>query len=458
MSKKLILVIAVLMFAFVGTTFAAVENIKVSGDINTEAVNRDFAFGGDSEGGTEIANDEQYIFSQVRIRFDADLTEGVSAVVRLINERIWGGDAGDNEVSNGNTDVNLDLAYVELKEFLYQPLTITVGRQELRYGNGLIIADVDSNRYASLSKVPEEISDLTLRKSFDAVRGVLDFAPWTVDLVFAKVEESSLADKRDDVTIIGANAAYDWSSYNGVSEVYFYSVDSAPNHTAAVISDDNSDVFVLGTRAQADLNDKLTLGGEVAYQFGDRRISATVHRDISAYALQTDAEYRFLDAKNSKVALNYTYLSGDDSKSNSAEGSDYNGWDPLFEDQSPGEILNILFGNTNMQYLKASASTMPKEDVSVGIDYTYARLAETSQAGTLNLASQLDTAAEGYAPIATVAGERDIGHEIGLWGVYDYTEDVQLKLNGAWLIPGHLFAQGNDNTAYSVRGGINVNF
>ena len=452
MSRKLILAIAVLAFAFVGTTFAAVENIKVSGDINTEAVTRDFAFGNDSD------NDEQYLFSQVRVRFDADLTEGVSAVVRLINERIWGGQDNDNEASNGNTDVNLDLGYVELKEFLYQPLTVTVGRQELRYGNALIIGDVDTNRLASLSKVPEEISDLSLRKSFDAVKGVLDYAPWTIDVVFAKAEESLLAGN-DDVTIVGVNAAYDWSSYNGVSEIYFYSVNNAPNNTGVATAqsiDSKNKVYTLGGRAQADLNDKLTVGTELAYQFGDYILSATApatHQTRRAFAAQAIAEYRLLDNKNTKLGLNYTYLSGDN-----ADGTDtkYNAWDPLFENQSPGEILNILFANSNMQYWKASASTMPKEDLTVGIDWVYARLAQDNSSTAITTTG---TAAAGFGTVSlNTSEEREIGHEIDLFGIYDYTEDVQLKLSGAWLIPGSLFVDGNDNLAYSVRGGINVNF
>jgi len=163
-------------------------------------------------------------------------------------------------------------------------------------------------------------------------------------------------------------------------------------------------------------------------------------------------EYRLLDDKNTKLGMNYTYLSGDN-----AEGpeSAFNGWDPLFEDQSPGEVINILFNNTNMQYWKASVSTMPREDVTVGVDYIYARLAQDGTGAAL--ASTLTSAAN-FGNIATVAGEKEIGHEIDLCGIYDYTEDVQLKLTGGWLIPGNLFADANDNVGYSIRGGVSVGF
>ena len=441
MSRKVIIAIAILSFGFAGLTFAAVENIKVSGDISTEAVSMDLGFGNATD------NDNQFVISQIRLKFDADLTEGVSAVVSLINERIWGAEAADNVDSN--TELALDLACIELKEFIYEPLTLIVGRQNLRYGNALIIGDPDTNRYAS-AKTPVELSTLSLRKSFDAVRGILDFAPWTIDLIYAKVEENTL-NRNDDVTVIGANAAYDWSSYNGVTEAYFYSVDRAPDFANAPNTSINSQdkVFVLGSRAQADLNDKLTLGLEGAWQFGD---SAANQRHLNAFAVQAMAEYRLLDDKNTKLGMNWTYLSGDNG--NDVDSASQ-AWDPLLEDQSPGEIINILFNNTNMQYWQLSASTMPREDVTVGVDYIYARLAQDSGGG--NLASTL-TAAANFGNVSVNAGDKEIGHEIDLFGVYDYTEDVQLKLTGGWLIPGNLFADGNDNVGYSIRGGLVVGF
>ena len=447
MSRKLIIAMAILSFAFAGTIFAAVENIKVSGDINTEAVTRDLGFGSGDE------SSDQYLLSQIRVRLDADLTEGVSVVIRLLNERVWG---QANEGYADDTSLELDLGYVELKEFIYQPLTLIVGRQDLRFGNALIIGDPDTNRYVATTALTNTtFADLSMRKSFDAVRGVLDFAPWTVDLIFAKVEENT-ANVKDDVTVIGANAAYDWSSYNGVTEAYFYSVNNSPDSDNTTSAADSKDkVYVLGSRAQADLNDNLTLGLEGAWQMGDYQVSASDHRHLNAFAVQVMAEYRLLDEKNTRLGMNYTYLSGDNGKD---VDSAYNGWDPLFEDQSPGEVINILFDNTNMQYWKLSASTMPREDITVGIDYIYARLAQNSTSGTIGNTDTDHTATKNFSSISVNEGDKEVGHEIDLSAVYDYTEDVQLKLVSGWLIPGNLFADANDNVGYSIRGGINVNF
>ena len=433
MSRKLIIAMAILSFAFAGTTFAAVENIKVSGDINTQAITRSLDLGASGTGNDDSLSG---IFSQIRLKVDADLTEGVSAVVSLLSERIWGEEDAGND--DGSTELTLDLGYIKLQEFLYDPLTLIVGRQNLRFGNALIIGDPDTNQVAS-GEVPTSIADLSLRKSFDAVRGVLDFVPWTIDLFYVKVDENDLV-ADDDETMMGINAAYDWSSYNGVTELYVVNVDGRDDFQTA---EDEDNTLTVGARVQFDPNDNLTLGMEAAHQSGDYYDGTdTFHRN--AWAAQAIGEYRFLNDYNTKIGVSYTYLTGED-----ADGSDdneYKAWDPIYEDQTPGEILNILLTNSNAQFISASASCMPKEDITLALVYTYARLNE--QLGSLSVDSGT----------YTMKDEKDFGNEVDVCALYDYTEDVQLSLNAGWFMPGDAFNNSNDNTAYSVRGGINVGF
>ena len=146
MGKRLILVLALAFL--VGATFSAayaeVQNVKVSGDINILGVlrnNFDLSNPGNppSSATQTKENDKAGFFAtQTRVRIDADLTDNVMATVRLINERNW------TSETNSSTDIDLDLAYVTLKEFLYSPLTLTLGRQELRFGNQFIIGNAGS--------------------------------------------------------------------------------------------------------------------------------------------------------------------------------------------------------------------------------------------------------------------------------------------------------------------------
>ncbi|MCF7908513.1 MAG: hypothetical protein K9L86_06560 [Candidatus Omnitrophica bacterium] len=460
MSRKLLIAIAVMSVALVGTSFAAVENIKVSGDINSQAVARDLGLGGapgSPDGATDTlrADGEHFLFSQVRLRFDADLTEGVSAVVALINEKLWG-----TEDSSTTDDVDLDLAYVTLKEFMYEPLTLIVGRQNLRYGNGLIVGDPDTNQVAANSVAA--FGDLSKKKSFDAIRAILDFSPYTIDVVYAAIDENTLYQK-DGENLYGINVAYSWNSYNGITEAYAFYRDST-NNTEDIENED--DVLTLGVRSQADVNDNLTLGLEVAHQSGSYQTGLTqtssatdsVKRD--AWAVQAISEYRFLNDYNSKVGLIYAYLTGEGPTT--GEDGEHNGWNPMYEDQAIGELANLFLANTGFQYICATGSMMPREDLTIGGSYLYAYatapLAATS--GSQNLAT-ITGAAGG--PIAgnvydIERNNRDLAHEIDVYAIFDYTEDVQINMNTAFLLPGGAFAWQNNQPAYSLRIGMNVDF
>ncbi|MFH1875541.1 MAG: alginate export family protein [Candidatus Omnitrophota bacterium] len=466
MGKKLFL-IAILSVALMTPAFAAVENIKVSGDITVQSVLRDLSMGDMLKNGS--INDLRHGIAQhTRLRFDADLTENVSAVVRLINERLWG------EEDVATTDIDLDLAYVEMKEFLYQPLSITVGRQLLHYGNGLIVGDPDTNRVASAA-VPNLIGDLSLRKSFDAIKGVLDFSPFTFDIIYAKVNEGTTWIK-DDIDLWGVNAAYQWGSFNGITEGYYFGThnNKDSNTTPGVIQypENQATTYVFGGRVQFDPIEKLMVGLEGAYQFGDipvvmtsagastltapDGVTPTEYRQLSAFAWQLMTEYKFMTKYDPKIGLRYTYLSGDDDTTH----ENYSGWDPMFEDQSAAEIINLLFPHSNSSTVTLYGSIMPREDITLGLSYTYTRLAENYLNRNTG-GNGIFTPSVGPASGNTYRVDRNdkyLGSEIDTYALYDYTEDVQIKMSGAWFIPGDFFENNNDQVAYSLRTGLTVNF
>jgi hypothetical protein len=461
MGKKLFLLIALLALTLAVPAFAAVENIKVSGDILSQGILRDLSLGDALKNGN-INDARSALSSHTRLRFDADLTENVSAVVRLINERLWGAE------DTTDTDIDLDLAYVEMKEFLYQPLSITVGRQLLHYGNGLIIGDPDTNQTAS-AQVPQLIGDLSLRKSFDAIKSVLDFSPFTFDVIYAKIAEGTTW-IADDTTLFGVNAAYQWSTFNGITEGYFFGSHNAKdgnnNLVGIQVPENQSTTYVVGGRLQFDPIEKLMLGLEGAYQFGDVTVptisdgtsptgldgtTPREYRHLSAYAIQAAAEYKFMTKYDPKIGIRYSYLSGNDDTDNHV----YGGWDPMFEDQTAGEIINLLFPNSDSSTAMIYGSVMPREDITLGLSYIYTQLAQQY----INAATY--SPLRGPAVLNNYAVDREsryLGSEVDAYALYDYTEDVQIKLTGAWFIPGDFFEKSNDEVAYSLRAGLNVNF
>jgi hypothetical protein len=467
MSKKLLLATAVLTFAVLGSTFAAVNNIKVSGDINEVGVLRDMSMG-DTLKNNNIHDADSFLISQVRLRIDADLTENVSAVVRLLNERMW----GHEDTFSDEEQVDIDLAYLEMKEFLYQPLSVIVGRQELHYGSDLIVGDRDTNQTVwTTARSNWNFGDLSLKKSFDAVRAILDFSPYTIDLIYSKVQAPNTF-IRDNVNLWGLNANYKWASYNGVTEAYYWFVEN--NKDGVTYTDDTTQrvenqhkTYVIGGRFQLDPTDQFTVGVEGAYQFGDVFLTgasgadadapASPYQHLSAFAAELNAEYRFLTKYSPKLDLNYVYLSGDDDYGDTHHG----GWDPMFENQSLGEIMNILFPNSNVQGVKLAGSIMPREDITLGLSYTWLRLAQKLSTTSTGANTTTYTPPVGPYSVNTYQVNRengDLGGEIDAYALYDYTEDVQIKLTGGWFIPGEFFAAQNDDVAYSLKGGVTVNF
>ena len=245
---------------------------------------------------------------------------------------------------------------------------------------------------------------------------------------------------------MGFNAAYSLGSHGEVAELYFFSGDNTPQ---AISTDAKDKVYVTGARTLLNLSEKITVGIEGAYQFGDYRESASIHRHIAAWAGQFISEYRFLNAYNAKVGLDFSYFSGD--KSNISR---YEAWNPMWEDQSPAELMNTLLSMSNRKVIGLSASMMPREDVTLKLRYARGWLDKKFTTALINPAIG---PASGYVYYVEQS-KKHLGDEIDLYALYDYTEDVQFKVSGAWLVPGTVFSSRNDNLAYSVRAGVNVEF
>jgi hypothetical protein len=57
-----------------------------------------------------------------------------------------------------------------------------------------------------------------------------------------------------------------------------------------------------------------------------------------------------------------------------------------------------------------------------------------------------------------VKGKKDLGDEIDLSLLYDYTEDVKLGLTAGLFLPGSVFQTNNENPASTVMADVKVSF
>ena len=454
MGKRLILVLALALV--VGLTFSAayaeVQNVKISGDMIASGVaRRHFNLSNNpttgSLGSDKSVLKQNFLMSQIRVRIDADLTDNVMATVRLINERVWNGQNDSNNGSSNSTNIDLDLAYVTLKEFLYSPLTLTVGRQEIKFGNGLIIGNAKAA--GNNTSIPTDLSE---RKAFDAIRATLNYDPLVVDLVYAQVKQTNSAD-RNTISLTGINATYALNKKVDVSAYYWLKKNNNHNDNTSSRTDQLS---TIGGLVSATPIDNLTTSLEAAYQFG-RNTETNNQKKHDAFAIQAMADYTFAKVKMTpKIGASYTYLSGGNGTGDTRNG----GWDAMFYDQKLNNIVYAVLPFSNMNAYNLKASCKPVDDVTISAVYGYYTVAEKST-GTYTIPNTYDNGTtynnNGTTTTGTYTGKNYLGSALDGTITYDYTEDVQLGLTAGYFLPGNGITSDTANASQLI-GSMKVTF
>ncbi len=437
MKKVLLAVLAIALMA--APAFASVQNIKVSGDIETTYLNRENF----DLGGSTATYDQSVFLMQTRLRVDSDLTDKVAATIALINEREWG-------ASTTTTGVDLNLAYVTMKEMLYSPLTVTLGRQNFAFGNSFVIDSAGTNNSAPADSGLNSIAeDLTKQTAQDAIRLTFDYNPLTIDVVYSKITQGVVSGtiEDDDTDLIGMNASYQFDDEKAtLVEGYLWVKNDKPAALGA--GDDNAKtdrVYMPGVRSSMNILDGWNLQGEFAYQTGTKYLGAAgEHASRKAYAAQVISSHALKFEKTAKYkpvfAMSYTMYSGD---TNGAPGDErYSAWDPMYENQAGGKIYNTLFNASNCHIVGASLSMVPAEDVMAQLYFDHLFLDKEVGAFALNQP-------DGSTSTPTQKGNESLGNEVGMVVTYDYTEDVQLGARAGWFFPGSRYGNDKKNDSAS---------
>lgn len=497
-----LLIVSALVFAVAQIAYAETQSVKISGDMAVRGLIRDnFDLNNDSgpsaaavaavAGGAQSTQTSTYLMSTTEVQVDADLTDNVGAVIRLVNQRQWGDTRYTNDATASGElgivgapfadqvaaravapgadafQMDVDLAYVELKEFLYSPLTLKIGRQDLWFGKGFIVGAQQQDNTGALYA-----REYTAVNSFDAIRATLDYAPWTIDAVYSKIQENQMqAD--DDLNLYGINIGYVFDEYNAEAEAYWWfkqhrytgsGTGAAATLTNVSNETNSSDVHTLGLRGSFDPIEDWTMALEVAYQGGQYvGVALQAHeRARSAFALDAAVETRYWQdnfAWRPVFGLEYIYYSGEDNigqiPNDVGANGTYNGWDSVFRgkfDSAIREFQNVYYrtatpsspATTNEHEVLLNIKVEPTDSLTVKGTYGHFWLAEAFSTVT-NSGVNENT-------------DKDIGDEVDLVFTWDYTEDVSFGLLTGWFFPGSHFSSGQDDLATDVVGTVSLSF
>jgi hypothetical protein len=200
--------------------------------------------------------------------------------------------------------------------------------------------------------------------------------------------------------------------------------------------------------------ENLTISAEGAVQLGQATIypysadpisGKTVKRQ--AYAVQLGVNYAMPKVKYTPtIAGIYSYFSGqkeDQSKRVRA-------WDPMYENQTSGNIVNALIAQTNAHIGGGIVTLKPKEDITLKGEYYAYWWDKKYRDG--------ETIYDTYSNSLKTTDRKFVGQELDITATYDYTEDVQFSLLGGTFFPGSAWAKPNRRIANEVIGSMKVTF
>lgn len=304
------------------------------------------------------------------------------------------------------------------------PSTLTVGRQDLRYGDGWLIFEgtpLDGSRSIY----------------FDAARLALDFkqAKTTTDLVFIQQFSDSDAWLRpfsdEDRAQIEQDerGAIVYVSNKSVANTQIDGYFIYKHDERVLANGDQGEVYTVGSRVVHDFSEHWQGKVEGAYQFGRRNnpaIFPTSNGDLSAWGLNSKLTYRFKDTWNNQIYAGYEYLSGDDPKTSGNEE-----FDPLWARWPQWSELYVytyavetrIAETSNLHRLGVGWQMEPVKSLNLSLTYN-ALFADTNPRG-------------GQAGFSTDGKFR--GHLFTGTIQYKFDRYLSGNLVGEYLLPGNYY-------------------
>jgi hypothetical protein len=351
---------------------------------------------------------------RVNLYIDADMTDNVTVRLGLEEMGAWGDTSGLEPIDRQAAELQIDEAYVEIKELYLEQLTVRAGVQEVEYS----LRDDGDATFVSIQEL-------------GAWKATLDYDPLYVDALVGTLMETrnTWADMDVALYLLGIE--------------YYLENEGKVQITVASVSDEDADISLTqySVGVLYNINEDLQVYGEVGGQSGD--VNAAT--DVSATAYNLGVEYTFANvARTPYVGLAYQVFTGTDE-------ADEVPWQPLGDVDSlilaeadrdlrdHGSGNNGKFLVNNYSAIRILAGCVVDEKTT--LDGQIAILAQQEEDGV----SQSQTGAGGGLDplqlglantIPGVGVDGDIGTEIDAVVTHQLTEDVTLSAGIGYLSAG----------------------
>lgn len=273
-------------------------------------------------------HEQDYFRFRTRLWTSVKPIEDVSFNGRLVTEpREWLRPAGYTPYRGQSgldmTEGVVDNLNVQWKNMFQQPLSATVGRQDILWGDGWLLGDgtpYDGSwtYYVDAARLTYEWKEAhTVFETIGIIQDAKDngWMPTIGD------QDRYLMEQNEKGAIFSvAHAPCKEATLTGY---FVYKHDDRvsafdPVHNPAPRGGDNADIYTMGGRLNGLISQHWKYWAEGAYQLG-RKQDPTVaypshtsdYRDINAFGFNSRLAYLFNDSLKNQIQISYEYLSGD---------------------------------------------------------------------------------------------------------------------------------------------------
>jgi len=350
------------------------------------------------------------VYNRFRLGTQATLTdEYLNPIADFFLEGLDAKAWGDHikAVKTQIDDFDLHQAYFDLYNIFGSDFSVKLGRQELKYGAGRLIA------------APVWANEI---RAFDA--GVIHYQHggfWT-DLLYGqevKYKDEQFNASREEEYLTGAYGGYQANKMLPLVEIYFL-------EQKDIKGKNDIHRYTAGGRIQATVAEGTVLELELPYQFGTYATSTVKKQEIKAYAYHADIAKTWAALPwQPKLAIAYDEASGD------KNGKDHvnNDFIPLYQSTHEPYGIIDLFRWENLRNPEVSTCFSPTE-----------KFKFTPQADFFWLQNKNSPwySSSGTAFRSKTSGKRNsfVGTELSLRGYYALTKNLNLEAGYAHFFSG----------------------